>query len=151
MSLETYLVTAATLIFCIAVLIVVCYQRGREIELLELKVKTLTSENLTLTDENARLKKSALVVSAAAQAQSIVGQVELARRAAIEEIAEAEPASKPETAVDDQTSRKSIHLLNSDLFAPLGHGLRRAAGQFGAGGSAVPGPGSAGHAGLEHQ
>ena len=117
---------SAILLFCVLAQAAACDRRGREVELLQLKLKTLTAENNSLMDETARLKKSAQAVSAAAQAQGLVCQMELARRAAIEEIAEARPASKPEEAVDDQTSRKAIGLLNNDLFAPLGRGLRRA-------------------------
>jgi hypothetical protein len=142
---------SAVLLFCVLAQAAACDQRGREIDLLRLEVKTLTDENNSLVDEAARLKKSALVVSAAAQAQGIVCQVELVRRAAIDEIAEARPASKPEEAVDDQASRKAVHLLNSDLFAPLGLGLRRAADRPGSGGSAVPGSNSSGHAGFERE
>ena len=139
------------LLFCVLAQAAACDQRGREIDLLRLKVKTLTAENNALIDEAARLKKSALAVSAAAQAQNLVCRMDLVRRAAIDEIAEAPPASKPEEAVDDQASRKAVHLLNNDLFAPLGHGLRRAAGRPGSGGSAVPDPGSSGHADFERE
>jgi len=119
---------AAVLLFGLLAQALACERRGREIDLLRLEVQSLTSENNSLIDEAARLKKSALAVSAAAQAQSFVCQAELARQTAIEEIAEARPASKPEEAIDAQSSQKAIELLNNDLFAPLGRGLRRAGG-----------------------
>ena len=100
-------------------------QRGREIELLQLKNKTLLADYNNLTVEKARLEKSARAVSLAAQAQGLICSQELGRRAQIEELVKGGQTPIPETAIDDQSSRKIIDLLNDDLFAPLGHGLRR--------------------------
>jgi hypothetical protein len=101
--------------------------RGRRIETLELQAAGLKREIITLHDRNFRLVEEARVLVVAAEEMGQVCRAELVRRGKIEELAEARPAIKPESAIDSQTSRKSIDLLNNDLFAPLGNGLRRAA------------------------
>ena len=117
----------AGLITAIVVQAFALNNRGHRLDLNDISFKALNVELTDLREENARLAVSARAVSVAAQAQSLVCQSELTRRARIEEITDCRPAAKPEEAVDANVSKKAVDLLNHDLFAPLGHGLRRPA------------------------
>lgn len=115
----------AALIVALGILTVVCYQRGFCIEQLETQINLLAKENALLTKKNETLITAAGAVTAAAQAQNSLCGLALKRREKIEDLAQTKPVTKPEEAVDQETSRRTVIFLNSDLFAPLGGRLRQ--------------------------
>lgn len=98
--------------------------RGHELEIRANQIKGLETEITSLAEENGRLAASALAARTAAQAQSLICRAEIERREYIEEITEVKPVAIPAGAVDVGVSKKTVGLINHDLFAPLPSGLR---------------------------
>lgn len=98
--------------------------RGHELKIKSIQIQGLEAELAGLREENSRLAASALAARTTAQAQSLICRAEIERREHIEEITEVKPVAIPEGAVDVGVSKKTVGLINHDLFAPLPSGLR---------------------------
>ncbi len=118
--------------------------RGEKIERLSEEIGAISAALEEAEAENKRLAKSLSHINAAAQAQAVLNFLATRRRDKIDELALGESTvARPSEVIDEEKSRRVIDLFNTDIFAPLGHGLREGPGASGPGslpGSAAAAP-----------
>lgn len=115
---------AAPLIAAVIFLAFSNQSRGHELKTKDMRISEMEAEIADLRDKNGKLAASVLAARTAAQAQSLICRAEIERREYIEEITETKPVAIPGGAVDDVASKKTVALINHNLFAPMPSGLR---------------------------
>jgi len=135
----------ATVVIAFVSLLAMAQQRGHRIDVLELELKAARADLALRNDEYARLKASAAAAGRASAALGRIQKAETLRRERISQLArEAKPIERPGVAVDEQSSRRAIEILNVDLFAPFDDGLRgQNPAASGSASGALPGPADA--------
>ncbi len=118
--------------------------RGGKIDRLNERVGAISAALAEAEAENKRLSKSLSAINTAARAQMALNYATARRRDKIDELALGESTvARPSEVIDEEKSRRVIDLFNTDIFAPLGHGLREGPGASGPGslpGSAAAAP-----------